>query len=210
MVDESVEFETWEEFNEYINSASSSQLHSLAVKHADCWATLSFCKEDQMLWEESGDWGELIFIRVLLAKNVNIQTLKFALQVGSESTQSRAFLSLTLMDSPAITAELLLEIPVDDAIDDKDTARQMFFHPLASIDVLKHVIGSFPEMIDLLVYQEFQDNSSVVDPDLRKEFRESLIIKVKSKWQEVSSNDRPPNSAEQESFDLFVSRQSYY
>lgn len=65
-------------------------------------------------------------------------------------------------------------------------------------------------MIDLLVYQEFQDNSSVVDPDLRKEFRESLIIKVKSKWQEVSSNSRPPNSAEQESFDLFVSRQSYY
>jgi hypothetical protein len=173
-------------------------------------ATLSFCKEDQMLWEESGDWGELIFIRVLLAKNMNIQTLKFALQVGSESTQSRAFLSLTLMDSPAITSELLLEIPVDDAIDDKDTARQMFFHPLASIDVLKHVIDSFPEMIDLLVYQEFQDDSSVVDPDLRKEFRESLIIKVKSKWQEVSSNDRPPNSAEQESFDLFVSRQSYY
>jgi len=40
MVDESVEFETWEEFNEYINSASSSQLHSLAIKHADCWAQL--------------------------------------------------------------------------------------------------------------------------------------------------------------------------
>lgn len=65
------EFESWNEFNEFLESASSEELHALALKHAECWASLSYCDEDQMLWDETAQYDELIFTRVLVAPNVD-------------------------------------------------------------------------------------------------------------------------------------------
>jgi hypothetical protein len=48
------EFESWDEFNEFLKSASSSQLYELANKHIDCWVDLDICQEDQMLVAQEG------------------------------------------------------------------------------------------------------------------------------------------------------------
>jgi len=48
------EFESWDEFNEFLKSASSSQLHELADTHNDGWISLDFCKENQMLVAQEG------------------------------------------------------------------------------------------------------------------------------------------------------------
>jgi len=195
MSDHINEFETWEEFNEFMMSATASQLHSLAVKHADCWATLEFCAEDQMLWDEAEDWGELIYTRVMSAPNVTSETLEFAAGGGSENTWHRAYLSSTIMDSPAITAEILLKISVDDYIDDVETARQMFFHPLATIEVIKHVIDDYPEMINRLTSG---------DESRSAENGEELVKKAQTKWLEISETDRKPTKEEQVQFEEFL------
>jgi hypothetical protein len=189
MSEETTEFESWDEFNEFLKSASSSQLHELADKHNDCWVNLNFCREDQMLWDEGGDLGGLIYIRILGAPNISSQTLEFAIDMGSQSTWHRAYLNSTIMESPAITTELLLKIPVDDYLDDRDSARQMFFHPLASIDVIKHVIDDYPELIDRLSTEE--DSGE-------------LVQKAQTRWLEISQTDRNPTSEEQEMLEIFL------
>jgi len=189
MSEVSTEFESWDEFNEFLKSASSSQLHELANKHIDCWVDLDFCKEDQMLMDEGGNLGDLIYIRVMGAPNTSSKTLEFGIDMGSQSTWHRAYLNSTIMESPAITTELLLKIPVDDYLDDCDTARQMFFHPLASIDVIKHVIDDYPEMIDRLSSDEDS---------------EELVKKAQARWLEISETDRNPTSEEQEMLELFL------
>ena len=201
-------FESWDEFNEYVESASSEELHALAIKHAQCWATLSFCDEDQMLWDESEDWGELVFTRVLEAPHVSLETLQLALETGSADSWSRAFLSSTIMSSPAVTEKILLQIPVDDMIDDVDTAEQMYFHPKASIEVLLYALNEYPNnVIEALIFETERDmsidernNNRAKRDDLRK----NLLQKFKAKWEEVSLNDRKPTQEEQEEFDEFL------
>jgi hypothetical protein len=202
------EFESWDEFNEYVESASSEELHALAIKHAQCWATLSFCDEDQMLWDEAEDWGELVFTRVLEAPHVSLETLQLALETGSENSWHRAFLSSTIMSSPAVTEKILLQIPVDDMIDDVDTAEQMYFHPKASIEVLLYALNEYPNnVIEALIFETERDMS--IDERnnnraKRDELRKSLLQKFKAKWEEVSMGGRKPTQEEQEEFDEFL------
>ena len=202
------EFESWDEFNEYVESASSEELHALAIKHAQCWATLSFCDEDQMLWDEAEDWGELVFTRVLEAPHVSLETLQLALETGSENSWHRAFLSSTIMSSPAVTEKILLQIPVDDMIDDVDTAEQMYFHPKASIEVLLYALNEYPNnVIEALIFETERDMS--IDERnnnraKRDELRKNLLQKFKAKWEEVSLNGRKPTQEEQEEFDEFL------
>lgn len=202
------EFESWDEFNEYVESASSEELHALAIKHAQCWATLSFCDEDQMLWDEAEDWGELVFTRVLEAPHVSLETLQLALETGSENSWHRAFLSSTIMSSPAVTEKILLQIPVDDMIDDVDTAEQMYFHPKASIEVLLYALNEYPNnVIEALIFETERDMSIDERNDnraKRDELRKSLLQKFKAKWEEVSMGGRKPTQEEQEEFDEFL------
>jgi hypothetical protein len=202
------EFESWDELNAYVESASSAELHALAVKHAQCWASLSFCDEDQMLWDEAEDWGELVFTRVLEAPHVSLETLQLALETGSENSWHRAFLSSTIMSSPAVTEKILLQIPVDDMIDDVDTAEQMYFHPKASIEVLLYALNEYPNnVIEALIFETERDMS--IDERnnnraKRDELRKSLLQKFKAKWEEVSMGGRKPTQEEQEEFDEFL------
>lgn len=197
------EFESWNEFNEFLESASSEELHALALKHAKCWASLSYCDEDQMLWDEAAQYDELIFTRVLLAPNVDSKTIQLALESGSESTWHRAFLSSTIMRSPAVTEETLLKIPADDMIDDVAVATTLFFHALASIDVLLYALREYPEnLINHLIFEAHKDGlTSKAEED---QLREDYLQKFKAKWEEVSKSDRKPTREEQEIFDEFL------
>jgi hypothetical protein len=202
------EFETWDEFNDFIESASSEELHAVAVQHAPCWESLSFCDQDQMLWDEAEDWGELVLTKVLAAPNVSLRTLQLALETGSENSWHRAFLSSTIMDSPTVTEEILLQIPVDDMIDDVETARQMFFHPVASIDVLLYVLNQYPNnLIGALIFETERDMS--IDERSgnrakRDELTNQYLQEFKAKWEEVTLKDRKPTQAEREIFDEFL------
>jgi len=201
-------FESWDEFNDYVESASSEELHAMAIKHAQCWATLNYCDEDQMLWDESEDWGELVFTKVLEAPHVGLETLQLALETGSADSWSRAFLSSTIMSSPAVNEEILLQIPVDDMIDDVDTAMQMYFHPEASIEVLLHALNEYPNnLIDAVIFETERDMSideRKNNQAKRDELRENLLQKFKAKWEEVSLDGRKPTQEEQEEFDEFL------
>ena len=202
------EFESWDEFNDFLESASPEELHALAVKHAECWATLSFCDEDQMLWDEAEQWDELIFTRVLVAPNVSGETLQLALETGSESTSSRAFLSSTIMSSPAVTTEILLQIPADDMIDDVDVARELFFHSVASIDVLLYALNQYPNnLIEALIYETERDmthDERDSNRAKRDELRKQHLRNFEAKWEDVSKSDRKPTQEEQEEFDEFL------
>ena len=202
------EFESWDEFNEFLESASLEELHALAVKHAECWASLSFCDEDQMLWDEAEQWDELIFTRVLVAPNVSGETLQLALETGSESTSSRAFLSSTIMSSPAVTTEILLQIPADDMIDDVDVARELFFHSVASIDVLLYALNQYPNnLIEALIYETERDmthDERDSNRAKRDELRKQHLRNFEAKWEDVSKSDRKPTQEEQEEFDEFL------
>jgi hypothetical protein len=187
MAEQINKFESWEEFNEFMLSATSYQLHELVLKHADCWVTFEWCEEDQMLMDETEDIGEIIYTRALSAPQVSSETLEYAAEEGSQSTWHRAYLSSILMESPAITTEILLKIPVDDYIDDVDTARQMFFHPLATIDVIKHVIEDYPEMINRLTSASSRATEN----------EEEFVKKAQARWLEISETDRVPTKEEQ-------------
>jgi len=202
------EFESWDAFNEFLDSASSEELHALAVKHAECWATLSFCDVDQMLWDEAEDWGELVFTRVLVAPNVDSKTLQLAVETGSGDTWHRAFLSSTIMDSSAVTKEILLQIPADDMIDDVEVAEQLFFHSVASIDVLLYALNQYPtNLIDALIYETVRDmteDERKSNRAKRDELRSEYLQKFKTKWEEVLKSDRKSTQEEQEEFDEFL------
>ena len=202
------EFESWDEFNDFLESASPEELHALAVKHAECWATLSFCDEDQMLWDEAEQWEELIFTRVLVAPNVDSKTLQLALETGSENSWHRAFLSSRIMSSPAVTTEILLQIPTDDMIDDVDVARELFFHSVASIDVLLYAINQYPNnLIEALVYESERDmthDERESNRAKRNELRKQHLHNFKAKWEDAAISDRKPTQEEQEEFDEFL------
>lgn len=202
------EFESWDAFNEFLESASSAELHALAIKHAECWATLSFCDVDQMLWDEAEDWGELVFTRVLVAPNVDSKTLQLAVETGSGDTWHRAFLSSTIMDSSAVTKEILLQIPADDMIDDVEVAEQLFFHSAASIDVLLYALDQYPNnLIDALIYEterEMSIDERNKNQAKRDVLRNDLLLKFKTKWEEVLKSDRKSTKEEQEVFDEFL------
>jgi hypothetical protein len=202
------EFESWDTFNEFLESASSEELHALAVKHAECWASLNFCDEDQMLWDEAEQWDELIFTRVLVAPNVDSKTLQLALETGSENSWHRAFLSSTIMDSSAVTKEILLQIPADDMIDDVEVAEQLFFHSVASIDVLLYALNQYPNnLIDALIYETERDmthDERDSNRAKRDELRGDYLQKFKTKWEEVLKSDRKCTQEEQEEFDEFL------
>jgi hypothetical protein len=202
------EFKSWDELNDFLESASSEELHALAVKHAECWASLSYCDEDQMLWDETAQHDELIFTRVLVAPNIDSKTLQLALETGSENTWHRALLSSTIMRSPAVTEEILLQIPADDMIDDLDVATALFFHTLASIDVLLYVLNQYPNnLIDALIYEEERDithEERERDGSKRDELRKQHLRNFKAKWENVSISDRKPTQVEQEEFDEFL------
>ena len=201
-------FESWDELNDFLESASSEELYALAMKHAECWATLSFCDEDQMLWDEAEEWDELIFTKVLTAPNVGTKTLRLALETGSGSSWHRAFLSSTIMSSTAVTDEILLQIPVDDMIDDVDVARQMFFHPLATVDVLLNAINEYPNnLVESLIFETVRDmtqDERKSNRAKRDELRSDYLQKFKEKWEEVIKSDRKPTQDEQEIFDEFL------
>ena len=202
------EFESWDEFNDFLASASPEELHALAVKHAECWTSLSFCDEDQMLWDEAEQWDELIFTRVLVAPNVDSKTLQLALETGSESTSSRAFLSSTIMSSPAVTEEILLQIPADDMIDDVDVARELFFHSVATIDVLLYALNQYPNnLIEALIYETERDmthDERESNRAKRNELRKQHLHNFKAKWEDAAKSGRKPTHQEQEEFDEFL------
>jgi hypothetical protein len=202
------EFESWDEMNEYLESATSEELHALAVKHAACWASLSFCDEDQMLWDEGEDWDELIFTRVLVAPNVDSKTLQLALETGSENTRHRAILSSRIMSSSAVTTEILLQIPADDMIDDVYVAEALFFHSVANIDVLLYALNQYPNnLIDALISEpelDMSDDERDRNRAKRDELQKQHLRNFKAKWEEVSISDRKPTQEEQEEFDEFL------
>ena len=202
------DFESWDEFNDFLESASSEELHALAVKHAECWTSLSFCDEDQMLWDEAEQWDEMIFTRVLVAPSLDSKTLQLALETGSENTRHRAILSSRIMSSSAVTTEILLQIPADDMIDDVDVARKLFFHSAASIDVLLYALNQYPNnLIDALIYETERDmthDERESNRAKRDELRKQHLHNFKVKWEDVSKSDRKPTQEEQEEFDEFL------
>ncbi len=206
-----MKFESWDDLNEFLSEASASQLHDLAVKHADCWSKSDFCEEDEMLWEDTEDLREIILPKIVGMPNVGLETIELALNCGWADTWHRAFMSSCVMGSPAVTTEILKEIPIDDLVDDGDVARDLYFHRLADLDVLLYVINGFPlNLIDNLVAEEFRELGAIVesyskeDQKKRVAFRQELLGKFEVKWNQVNQEGRKATLEEQSQFDAFL------
>jgi hypothetical protein len=161
-----------------------------------------------MLWDESEDWDELIFTRVLVAPNVDSKTLQLALETGSENTRHRAILSSRIMSSSAVTTEILLQIPADDMIDDVYVAEALFFHSVANMDVLLYALNQYPNnLIDALISEpelDMSDDERDRNRAKRDELQKQHLRNFKAKWEEVSISDRKPTQEEQDAFDEFL------
>ena len=202
MPDHVPEFETWEAFNEFLLEATSTELHSLAVKHADCWINQELCEEEEMLWDEGDYLLEVVFMRVVGAQNVNDETLKYILECGSPNTEWRAALSSAIMSSPAVTSEILTLIPVDDYVNDGEVAFSMFFHRLANLDVISHIalegLG-ISDILDHAAAEKFGGVGLETDWPARNKYRQEVLLRMQTKWEEVSSEGRAPSQDEIES-----------
>lgn len=196
------EFETWEDFDAFLSEATSPQLHSLAMKHAECWVNQDLCEEEEMLWEEGDYLRDLVFMRLVGTPNISQETLKYILNTGSPNTEWRAALSSAIMSSPAITSEILTLIPVDDLVDDGDVAYEMFFHRLANLDVISHIALeglSISEIVDHLAAEEYGGVGLETNWPQRNKYREEILLRMKAKWEEVSKEGREPSQDEIES-----------
>jgi|LauGreSBDMM110SN_4_FD.fasta_scaffold118148_2 hypothetical protein len=202
------EFETWEDFNDFLLKAESLELHSLAVKHADCWSNQELCEEEEMLWDEGDHLDEVVFIRVVGAQNVSEQTLKFILECGSPNTEWRAALSFAIMSSPAITSEILTLIPVDDYVNDGEVAFEMFFHRLANLDVISHITSDglgISDIVDRVAAERFGAVGLESDWHQRNTYRQDVLLRMQEKWDEVSKEGRVPSQDEIDSIPEVIS-----
>jgi hypothetical protein len=154
------EFESWDEYDEYIREASSDELHTLLVEHAKCWPE-GFCEMEAEFIEELEDNREAIVIKVLGSKSVGAQSLEVALENGSSDGEYALTLTYAAMASPAINKELLLKTPAWD----HQQAWWIMNHELADADVIKNLEEthgySLSETISRIMYMEQNDEVDV-------------------------------------------------
>lgn len=119
-----------EDFLKLLSNSSAKQLQSLVIEHSDCWNSGDLCELDKQLFEELGI-RECVVPSVMGAPNVSEETLIFASQLGSADGDWASLLSDAIMDSPAITSEILKQTRVWNF----DQAWRLFLHPLASTEL---------------------------------------------------------------------------
>jgi hypothetical protein len=143
-----MEFESWDESEDYIKVASSDQLHELALEHLDCWGHYEErCDLENEIIEDFGS-DEMIILRVIAAKNVTTKTLIAALDNGSPDGDWASNMSYAVMNSPAITKEVLLKIPAWN----HEQAWWIINHELADREVIENleVIGYYYDVSEII------------------------------------------------------------
>jgi hypothetical protein len=196
-------FENFEQLDSFIAEASASELHEVAIEHASCWETQEFCEADTFFYDETSELGELIFTRVIGAPKVSTETLIFALGCASQSTWHRAYLSSVVMNSPAITVDILLQIPVDDLIDDAPVADELIFHPISNAAVVLRAIDQFPNnLINTLVYKRFRDEQ--VTDEQKMDFKNQKIEQFNELWKRFETTAQAPTEEETARFIEFI------
>jgi hypothetical protein len=138
MSDFAIEFESWEDYDQYFKEASTEELHSLLLEHVKCFPD-GVCDIELEFIEEAGDRREAVVIKVLGAKNVGAQTVNLALDEGADDREDAITLSYAVMASPAINKELLLKTPAWD----QEQAWWIMNHDLADIDVVKNLESTY-------------------------------------------------------------------
>ena len=160
MSDFSIDFESWDEYDEYIKEASSEELHSLLLEHAKCWPE-GICEMELAFMEEADDKCEAIVIKVLSASNVSTQSIDVALEYGSSDGENALTLSYAVMESPAMNKEMLLKTPAWD----HEQAWWIMNHELADADVIKNLDEthgySLSDTISRIMYLEQNDEVDV-------------------------------------------------
>jgi hypothetical protein len=160
MSDFTIEFESWDEYDEYIKEATAEELHALLLEHANCWSE-KICEMEREFIEEFEDLREAIVIKVVGAKKVGTQTLGLALERGSADSEWANILSYAVMYSPAIDKDILLKTPALD----HEQAWWIMIHELADADVIKNLEKahgySLSETISRIMYLEKNDEVDI-------------------------------------------------
>ena len=127
-----------ENFLALLSKSSTKQLQSLLVEHSGCWDSGDLCTLDKQLFEDLGI-RQCVVPSVLGAPNVSVETLVFATQMGSADGDWASFLSDAIMDSPAITAEVLQQTRVWNW----EQAWDLFLHPLTSKELAQTLSAEY-------------------------------------------------------------------
>jgi len=152
-----------ENFLTLLSNSSAKQLQSLVIEHSDCWNSGDLCKLDKQLFEELGI-RECVLPSVMGAPNVNAETLIFATQLGSADGDWAAYLTDSIMDSPAVTSEILEQIQVWNF----DQAWELFLHPLASTELAQKLTDEYV-FADLISGNSREEISAIIEAKLEQE-----------------------------------------
>jgi TPR repeat protein len=97
------------------------------------------------------------------APNVSAETLIFATQLGSADGDWAAYLTGAIMDSPAITSEILEQIQVWNF----DQAWELFLHPLASTELAQKLKDEYV-FADLISGNSREEISAIIEAKLEQ------------------------------------------
>ena len=127
-----------EKFLALLLESSPEELQLLVVEHTDCWLTGDLCELDALLFEELG-LRHCVVPSVMGAPNVSVETLIFATQLGSADADWASILAYAIMDSPAITSDVLQQTQVWNS----DQAWELFLHPLVSVELAQSLENEY-------------------------------------------------------------------
>jgi len=151
-----------ENFLTLLSNSSAKQLQSLVIEHSDCWNSGDLCTLDKKLVEELGI-RECVVPSVMGAPNVSAKTLIFATQLGSADGDWAAYLTGAIMNSPAITSEILEQIQVWNF----DQAWELFLHPLASTELAQKLKDEYV-FADLISGNSHEETSAIIEAKLEQ------------------------------------------
>jgi hypothetical protein len=148
-----VNFETGDDFYEWLASANSAELHEFMLEHSECF-TEDLCEEeDDLLADDEID--ELYVCEVARAKSVSEESLRHLWSLDTDNDGDRYVQKCwALLESPNLTAALLNEIDPYGPL----MIHAMTSHSLADAKLVKKIFNqgliSLDETIDYLVSED--------------------------------------------------------
>jgi hypothetical protein len=142
-------FENGEEFYNWRDSASESELHDLVVEHSGCFSN-SVCENEGLLLEDE-EIEDLFVCEVAKSRNVGEDTLTYMLNLDSNCDGGRyEQIRWAIIESPKLTMELLNKIDPYGPL----MARSITSHPLATSATLHRIFKEFISQDEIDSYLE--------------------------------------------------------
>ena len=142
-------FKDGEEFYNWRDSASESEIHELVLQHAKCFSN-SLCENEDLLLENE-ELEDLFVCEVAKSRNIREETLTYLLNLETNGDGGRyEQIRWALLESPNLTIELLDKIDPYGPL----MARSITSHPLATRATLNRIFTEYISEEEIISYLE--------------------------------------------------------